>query len=40
MRSDAQRMRGRRPFAFTDLTRDKDLDLVTDFILENGGLAV
>jgi len=38
MRSDAQRMRGHRPFAFTDLTRDKDLNLVTDFILENGGL--
>lgn len=39
MQRDAERMRLGRPFAFTDLTRDKELDTVIDFIVENGGLA-
>ncbi|MCV9909726.1 urease accessory protein UreG [Brucella sp. HL-2] len=39
MQKDAQRMRTGRPFAFTDLTRDKELEKVIDFIVENGGLS-
>ncbi|MBB2972743.1 urease accessory protein UreG [Mesorhizobium sp. RMAD-H1] len=38
MRTDAARMRGTRPFAFTDLSRGKGLQDVMDFIIENGGL--
>jgi len=38
MRSDTQRMRGKRPFAFTDLMRSQGLDDVIDFIVVNGGL--
>ncbi|GAB1584180.1 urease accessory protein UreG [Phyllobacterium phragmitis] len=38
MRADAARMRGTRPFAFTDLSRGKGLKDVMDFIIENGGL--
>jgi urease accessory protein len=38
MQKDAARMRGTRPFGFTDLTRGKGLDAVIDFIVENGGL--
>ncbi|YBV94074.1 urease accessory protein UreG (plasmid) [Phyllobacteriaceae bacterium JZ32] len=38
MRTDAARMRGTRPFAFTDLSRGKGLKDVMDFIIENGGL--
>ncbi|OWV92763.1 urease accessory protein UreG [Rhizobium sp. R72] len=38
MRSDAAKMRGTRPFAFTDLSRGKGLRDVIDFIVENGGL--
>lgn len=39
MQGDAARMRGSRPFGFTDLSRGKGLDAVVDFILESGGLA-
>ncbi|MDH7798867.1 MULTISPECIES: urease accessory protein UreG [unclassified Beijerinckia] len=39
MRSDTQRMRGKRPFTFTDLMRVKGLDEVVDFIVANGGLS-
>ncbi|MET0599754.1 MAG: urease accessory protein UreG [Mesorhizobium sp.] len=40
MERDAARMRGSRPFGFTDLTRGKGLDAVLDFVLDAGGLAV
>ena len=40
MEADAARMRGKRPFAFTDLSRGKGLDDVIDFIVENGGLRI
>ncbi len=39
MQKDAARMRGSRPFGFTDLSRGKGLDDVIDFIVENGGLS-
>lgn len=39
MRSDASRMRGDRPFAFTDLSRAKGVDEITTFITTQGGLA-
>lgn len=39
MQKDTERMRTGRPFAFTDLIRDKELDTVIDFIVENGGIA-
>ena len=38
MEVDAKRMRGARPFGFTDLTRGKGLDRVVDYIVEHGGL--
>ena len=38
MQTDAARMRGKRPFGFTDLSRGKGLDAVVDFIVEHGGL--
>ncbi|WP_293810830.1 urease accessory protein UreG [uncultured Bosea sp.] len=38
MQADAARMRGKRPFGFTDLSRGKGLDAVIDFIVEQGGL--
>ncbi|MBB3660113.1 hypothetical protein FHX15_005382 [Rhizobium sp. BK650] len=38
MRIDAARMRGSRPFAFTDPLRGKGLEYIIDFIIENGGL--
>ena len=38
MESDAGRMRGKRPFGFTDLSRGKGLKEVVDFIVEQGGL--
>ena len=38
MQGDAARMRGKRPFGFTDLSRGKGLDAVVDFIVEHGGL--
>jgi urease accessory protein len=39
MESDAGRMRGKRPFGFTDLSRGKGLDEVVAFIETMGGLA-
>ena len=38
MADDARRMRGNRPFGFTDLSRGKGLQEVIDFIIDNGGL--
>jgi urease accessory protein len=38
MEEDARRMRGRRPFGFTDLSRGKGVSDIVDFIVENGGL--
>lgn len=38
MESDARRMRGKKPFGFTDLTRGKGLEEVVAFIETNGGL--
>jgi urease accessory protein len=39
MEADAARMRGTRPFAFTDMSRARGLQAVVDFILFNGGLS-
>ncbi|MBX3539736.1 MAG: urease accessory protein UreG [Chelatococcus sp.] len=39
MQADAARMRGKRPFGFTDLSRGKGLERVIDFIVEYGGLS-
>ena len=39
MQSDAARMRGGRPFGFTDLSRGRGLDAVIGFILDSGGLS-
>jgi len=38
MERDAVKMRGARPFGFTDLSRGKGLQDVIDFIIDNGGL--
>jgi urease accessory protein len=38
MEADTQRMRGTRPYVFTDLLRLKGLDRVVDFIAHTGGL--
>lgn len=38
MQADATRMRGGRPFGFTDLSRGKGLDEVIAYILDYGGL--
>lgn len=38
MQGDAARMRGKRPFGFTDLHRGKGVPEIIDFIVENGGL--
>lgn len=38
MAADADRMRGGRPVAFTDLSRAEGLDAVVSYIVENGGL--
>ncbi len=40
MRADAKRMRGERPFGFTDLSRSDGLQAIIDFITENGGIDV
>lgn len=40
MESDAARMRGKRPFGFTDLHRGHGVQEVIDFIVENGGLDI
>jgi urease accessory protein len=38
MDSDAKRMRGKRPFVFTNLKTGESLDSVIDFLERNGGL--
>ncbi|CAH1667078.1 Urease accessory protein UreG [Hyphomicrobiales bacterium] len=38
VQADAARMRGARPFGFTDLSRGHGLDRIVDFIVEQGGL--
>jgi urease accessory protein len=38
MERDAAKMRGRRPFGFTDLSRGKGVAEIVDFIIEQGGL--
>ena len=40
MRSDTERMRGERPFIFTNLKTHEGLDVVVDFITEAGGLTL
>ena len=39
MRADALRMRGRRPFVFTNLKSGEGVDQIANFVIENGGLA-
>jgi len=39
MRQDTLRMRGERPFVFTNLKTHEGLDKVAGFIAEAGGLA-
>ena len=39
MSADAIRMRGKRPFAFTDASRTQGIDSVIDFIIDKGGLS-
>ncbi|MBX3577680.1 MAG: urease accessory protein UreG [Rhizobiaceae bacterium] len=39
MDRDAAKARGKRPFAFTDLSRGRGVDEIVQFIVENGGLA-
>ncbi|MCJ8142260.1 urease accessory protein UreG [Ancylobacter sp. A5.8] len=38
MQKDAARMRGARPFGFTDVSRGRGVDSVVDFIVTQGGL--
>jgi urease accessory protein len=38
MADDARRMRGNRPFGFTDLSRGKGLGEIVEFITTQGGL--
>jgi urease accessory protein len=38
MRSDARRMRGDRPFVFTNLKTGEGVDIVVDFVIAQGGL--
>ncbi|MBT7755713.1 MAG: urease accessory protein UreG, partial [Rhodospirillaceae bacterium] len=38
MRSDTERMRGDRPFVFTNLKTHEGLDEIVDFITAAGGL--
>ena len=40
MEIDATRMRGGKPFAFTDLSRGKGVEEIVRFIVEHGGLGV
>jgi urease accessory protein len=40
MDRDTARMRGARPYGFTDLSRGKGVREIVDFIVENGGLDV
>jgi urease accessory protein len=39
MESDAMRMRGKRPFVFTNLKSGEGVDQVSSFVVERGGLA-
>ena len=39
MRRDSERMRGGRPFVFTNLKTHEGLEVVVDFITTAGGLA-
>lgn len=39
MKSDAMRMRGKRPFVFTNLKSGEGVDHVSSFLIERGGLA-
>jgi urease accessory protein len=39
MESDATRMRGKRPFVFTNLKSGEGVDKVSSFVVERGGLA-
>src|SRR6266481_7104309 len=39
MEADALRMRGKRPFVFTNLKSGKGLEQIATFIIEKGGLA-
>ncbi len=39
MDTDTKRMRGTRPYVFTNLKTGEGLDVVTDFIIQKGGLA-
>src|SRR5499425_3756352 len=39
MESDARRMRGKRPFIFTNLKTGKGVEAIANFIVEKGGLA-
>ena len=39
MSADTMRMRGKRPFAFTDASRTQGIESVIGFIIENGGLS-
>jgi urease accessory protein len=38
MRNDARRMRGDRPFVFTNLKTGEGLDRIVDFLVTHGGL--
>jgi urease accessory protein len=40
MDRDAKKMRGERPFVFTNLKKDEGLSTIVDFIIETGGLPV
>jgi urease accessory protein len=38
MERDAKRMRGEKPFVFTNMRAGAGLDVITDFIVTRGGL--
>jgi len=39
MKADTLRMRGKRPFVFSNLKGGEGVEPIADFIIENGGLA-
>src|SRR5262249_7335060 len=39
MERDAKRMRGERPFVFTNLKTGKGMDMIVEFVIVQGGLA-
>ena len=39
MERDSNRMRGERPFVFTNIQSGQGVDRVVDFVIETGGLA-